>query len=64
MVRSRKLIYPADRMLLEKMLVSKGDTSFFALNVVDIPLEGRLELTIIANTTFVAFRLRVEEMEI
>jgi hypothetical protein len=45
------------------MPVSK-DTRFFALNVVDIPLEGRLELTIIANTTFAAFKSRVEEMEI
>jgi hypothetical protein len=39
LVRSRKLIYPAERMLLEKMLVSKGSTSFFALAVADIPLE-------------------------
>ena len=38
MVRSRKLIYPAERMLLEKGDVSKGKLSFFALAVADTPL--------------------------
>ena len=39
MVRSRKLIYPAERMLLEKVLVSKGKMSFFKCAVADNPLE-------------------------
>jgi hypothetical protein len=53
LVRSRKLIYPAERMLLEKMPVSKGNTSFFAPDVADIPLESRMELTFIAIRVFV-----------
>jgi len=52
LVRSRKLIYPAERMLLEKMLVSKGRTSFFKGNVADIPLEESLKLTFSFNIVF------------
>jgi hypothetical protein len=39
-------------MLLEKMLVSKGNTSFFTPDVVDIPLERRIKLTFKANNVF------------
>jgi hypothetical protein len=45
LVRSRKLIYPAERMLLEKHGVSKGRRRFFPLAVVDIPLVANSNLT-------------------
>jgi hypothetical protein len=45
LVRSRKRIYPAERMLLEKHAVSKGRRRFFPLAVVDIPLVGNSNLT-------------------
>ncbi len=45
MVRSRKLIYPAERMLLEKHAVSKGRRRFFPLAVVDSPLVANSNLT-------------------
>jgi hypothetical protein len=64
LVRSRKLIYPAERMLLEKHAVSKGRRRFFPLVVVDIPLVANSNLTDTCACRFETLLLAVNEVEI
>ena len=64
MVRSRKLIYPAERMLLEKHAVSKGRRRFFPLAVVDTPLEANSNLTDMITWRFETLPVARHEVEI
>jgi hypothetical protein len=64
LVRSRKRIYPAERMLLEKHAVSKGRRRFFPLAVVDTPLETRSNLTDLRSWRFETLPVVRDEVEI
>jgi hypothetical protein len=64
LVRSRKLIYPAERMLLEKHAVSKGKRRIFPLAVVDIPLVANSNLTDLLAWLFKTSFKALREVEI